>query len=263
MTLRRNTSLTTSLLFEFLFPFRQLCWQALAWPVLFWLIQLVLFVLYLDTKENLAHSRHCSVMSFVVSNPHIVCFVATTDQIHISVLGLSGAALLYQLPRWHHEDVLYILILVSFERNAAGLNIELWNTTSSHTSPDTRKVLNSSLQDVLNTSRNQKLSTRFQKNLFSFENISSTTPRAYTPKAHAVQTLQRCGVEKTFRDCLLITTIKLNKARFSNEATAQTYAIFIHIGNRDPTVSTHSRIQSSLAYRFSSLFHCAYPLECQ
>ena len=55
----------------------------------FRLIQLVLFVLCLDTKENLAQSRHCSVLSFLVSNPHMVCLMATTDQIHIVFHGIS------------------------------------------------------------------------------------------------------------------------------------------------------------------------------
>ena len=47
-------------------------------------------------------------------------------------------------------------------------------------------------------------------------------PRAYTPKTQAMQTIQRLRcVEKTFRECLLITTVKLNMAKFSNEATTQ------------------------------------------
>ena len=49
----------------------------------------------------------------------------------------------------------------------------------------------------------KKLSTRFQKNLFSFENISSRTPRGYAPKTQAMQTLQRCGVAKDLQRMLV------------------------------------------------------------
>ena len=46
------------------------------------------------TVKFSARSRRGSVQSFLVTNPHsVVCLVATTDQIHISVLGLSRTQL--------------------------------------------------------------------------------------------------------------------------------------------------------------------------
>ena len=87
---------------------------------------------------------------------------------------------------------------MTFQRNAGVLNIELWNTTSSHTSPrDSRRTCS----------------------------VSKTSAR-HLPVL-TLQKLRQCKLfsvaawEKTFRECLLITTIKLNKAKFSNEATTQ------------------------------------------
>ena len=238
----------------------------------FRLIQLVLFVLFLDTKENLAHSRHCSVMSFVVSNPHIVCLVATTDQIHISVLGLSQAQLcciscLVDLLL-SERNTAWMCFQAAHQKEHKGVDTskmfvhldtrELWKKCSrlehrtvkhnlvTHISRHQESV-EQLLQDVHITSRNQKLSTRFQKNLFSFENIRSTTPRAYTPKAHAVQTLQRW---KDLQRLLVDHNYQIEHSEIQQRSNNTTYAILIHIDNRDPTVSTHSRIQSSLAYRF-------------
>ena len=95
--------------------------------------------------------------------------------------------------------------------------------------------MNSSLQDVHNTSRNQKLSTRFQKNLFSVKNISSITPRAYTPKAHAVQALQRCGVGKDLQRLLVDHNYQIEQGEIQQRSNNTTYSVLTT--NRDQVIA--------------------------
>ena len=72
------------------------------------------------------------------------------------------------------------------------------------------------------------------KNLFSFKNISSITPRAYTPKAHAVQTFQRCGVGKDFQRMLVDHNYQIEQGEIQQRSNSTTYTVFTT--NRDQVI---------------------------
>ena len=70
------------------------------------------------------------------------------------------------------------------------------------------------------------LSTILQKNLFGLKITRAPNQSNHIPNAQVMQTLSRCGGGKTFTSRLLITTIRLNEARFSDKVTNTTYTVF-------------------------------------
>ena len=96
--------------------------------------------------------------------------------------------------------------LYSFERNAAGsehrtVKHNFVTHISRHQESVEQFIAGCSHHEQ--KPKKQTLHEIPEETLFSFKTFSSITPRAYTPKAHAVQTLQRCGVGKDLQRMLV------------------------------------------------------------
>ena len=83
---------------------------------------------------------------------------------------------------------------------------------------------------------------------FRKHQLDNTTCLHSKSSCSANSSALRCG--KDLQRLPVDHNYQIEQGEIQQRSNNTTYTVFIHIGNRDPTVSTHSRIQSSLAYRF-------------